>query len=154
EGGLLEAERLSRAIGDTTPITASDLWKRAAADMSEQRRKALGVELMDLIHKQQEQIVESRSRKSRSTERWMKFQREVETTAAAGEDPAKHFQQKTQEREASVALAEHAQHLARVIRQNGDGWDSMTQAQIAALDRAGAAFARPAAKPTSRPRMG
>ncbi|MCW8309185.1 relaxase domain-containing protein [Acidiphilium sp. PA] len=154
EGGLLEAERLSRAIGDTTPITASDLWKRAAADMSEQRRKALGVELMDLINKQQEQIIESRSRKSRSTERWMKFQREVETTAAAGEDPAKHFQQKTQEREASVALAEHVQHLARVIRQSGDGWDSMTQAQIVALDRAGAAFARPAAKPTSRPRIG
>jgi molybdopterin converting factor small subunit len=46
EGALFEAERHRQALGDVTPITTEDLWKRAAEDMSDKPYKGLGIDLL------------------------------------------------------------------------------------------------------------
>jgi conjugative relaxase-like TrwC/TraI family protein len=158
EAGVLEAERLSRAIGDTTPITTEDLWKRVGSDMSEQKRKSLAVELMRIVKRldpdRPDQRDPGRSRKSRSTERWLKYQLQVETMAAADEEPERSYRRKMEEREAATALASHGASLSRTIEANGLLWQSITEAQLAAIDRAGQAFPSPTPRPSSRPGPG
>ena len=45
EAAVHEAEKRSRALGDPTPVTADDLWKRIGRDMSTKPYKALGSDL-------------------------------------------------------------------------------------------------------------
>lgn len=46
EGAVFEAERRRQALGDNTPITKENLWKRAGEDLSYKPYKALGIDLL------------------------------------------------------------------------------------------------------------
>lgn len=45
EAAVHEAEKRSRALGDATPVTAEDIWKRIGRDMSTKPYKALAMDL-------------------------------------------------------------------------------------------------------------
>lgn len=127
EGALLEAEKLSRAVGDISPVTSDDLWARAAADMSEQKFKALGVELMKMI--------ETARDKSTSTETWLKFQFDIETMAAAGQDAGAIFAHKVEQEAAAIAAKKAGPDLAAAIDRGERIWSAMTQEQLRSLER-------------------
>jgi hypothetical protein len=59
EGALFEAERHRQALGDVTPITKEDLWKRAAEDMSNKPYKGLGIDLLALALRDREAAVDT-----------------------------------------------------------------------------------------------
>ena len=59
EGALFEAERHRQALGDVTPITTEDLWKRAAEDMSEKPYKSLGIDLLASTLRDREAAVDT-----------------------------------------------------------------------------------------------
>ncbi len=59
EGALYESERHRQALGDITPITREDLWKRAAEDMSEKPYKGLGIDLLASAQRDREQAIDT-----------------------------------------------------------------------------------------------
>ena len=59
EGALFEAERHRQALGDVTPITTKDLWKRAAEDMSDKPYKGLGIDLLASALRDRESAVDT-----------------------------------------------------------------------------------------------
>ncbi len=58
EAAVLEAEKLSRALGDQTPVTERDLWKRVAEDMSAKPYKALAIDLVAAAQRDREEAVD------------------------------------------------------------------------------------------------
>jgi hypothetical protein len=59
EGALFEAERHRQALGEVTPITPEDLWKRAAEDMSDKPYKGLGIDLLASALRDREAAVDT-----------------------------------------------------------------------------------------------
>ncbi len=59
EGALYEAERHRQALGDITPITQDDLWKRAAEDMARKPYKGLGIDLLASTQRDREQAIDT-----------------------------------------------------------------------------------------------
>jgi nucleoside-triphosphatase THEP1 len=59
EGALYEAERHRQALGDITPVTITDLWARAAEDMSRKPYKSLGIDLLAASQRDREQATDT-----------------------------------------------------------------------------------------------
>ena len=59
EGAVYEAERHHRALGDITPITPEDLWKRVADDMSAKPYKTPGVDVLAAARRDREQAIDT-----------------------------------------------------------------------------------------------
>jgi len=59
EGAVYEAERHRRALGDITPITMEDLWKRVGEDMSAKPYKTPGVDVLAAARCDREQAVDT-----------------------------------------------------------------------------------------------
>ena len=53
------AVQRSRALGDVTPITEADLWKKVARDASDKPYKALALDIAGLAHRQHDRAVET-----------------------------------------------------------------------------------------------
>ncbi len=51
--------RRQQALGDNTPITTDDLWKRAAKDMSNKPYKALGTDLLAASQRDRERALDT-----------------------------------------------------------------------------------------------
>ena len=151
EGALYEAEKLSQALGDITPITAEKLWARAAKDMSEKPYKALGIDLLDAARQDRERAIDD----------FIKINHALET--AQFRDPlfaVKAFQRL---RAAAVneQLSRHLPALDAAIAENRRSLGETMRAQEIAVHlrrlRAEAASAKKqldAAEPTNGPSTG
>ncbi len=108
EGAVYESERRRQALGDITPITAGDLWRRAAEDMSDKRYKMLGIDLLHAVRQDREQ----------ATDAFIACHRAMETAAMdrpeAGHDAVKRF------RAAAVneSLGRHLAGLDHALQEN------------------------------------
>lgn len=54
-----EAEKRSRALGDASPVTTEDIWKRVAADMATKNYKPLATDLIGTLRRHREQAVDT-----------------------------------------------------------------------------------------------
>ena len=57
EAAVHEAEKRSRALGDATPVTADDLWKRIGQDMSTKPYKALATDMARQVRHDRDALV-------------------------------------------------------------------------------------------------
>jgi hypothetical protein len=57
KGAVLSAVQRSRALGDRTPITQDDLWRRVEKDASDKPYKALAIDLIGKGRRQRDQAI-------------------------------------------------------------------------------------------------
>lgn len=80
EASVHEAEKRSRALGDAVPVTSSDLWKRAAADMSAKPYKSLGIDLVAQARRDRQQAIDGFLAQAHRFEKWEQVGRDVSKT--------------------------------------------------------------------------
>ena len=125
EASLLEAVKMRQALGENTAITTDDLWKRAAADMSEKPYKAIGLDLLD----QQQECRENEVRD------FMKIRVQTETAALAKRDLNQEYNQRRQDNVVKEALQPQIGHLASAIGRHGNEVAEMSQSLAPKLER-------------------
>jgi len=109
EAAVHEAEKRSRALGDATPITAEDLWKRIAADMSAKPYKALATDLTKAVRKDRQRAVDAFIRQSRLFQTW----------ALAGRDVGREIRERLRAEAVRKVLARQVVALDEAIQRNG-----------------------------------
>jgi hypothetical protein len=108
EGAVLEAEKLSRALGDQTPITSADLWKRVATHMSEKPYKPLGTDL----------VVGARRARDHAIDTLIQSCHRLDIQRAAGRNHGNEFRQRKRAEIVRKAVGRHIADLGVAAREN------------------------------------
>ncbi len=124
EGALFEAEKRSRALGDASPVTVADLWKRAAADMANKPYKALGMDLAGAARAARDKAVDAFIRQSH---RFLAME-------AGGRNPGLEIRRQVQARAADRELAGHGTALGGAMQQAGTALQGVGQ-EVAMQER-------------------
>jgi hypothetical protein len=76
EAATFEAIRRGKALGDTTPITSDDLWRKVGEDLSQKPYKPLGVDLLR----------EAREAREAAVDTFIRFEQRVQMDEVRGRD--------------------------------------------------------------------
>ena len=109
EAAVFEAVKHSRALGDASPVTSEDLWDRVAEDMSRKPYKALGMDLVDGMRRQHEQVVEG----------FMQFEHRLQSQRAEGRRHGAEIRARLREEGARTALQKQIGALDEALARNG-----------------------------------
>ena len=109
DAAVHEAEKRSRALGDAAPITAADLWKRVAADMSAKPYKALGMDLDG---------GDERDGRDRAIFDFIRRSHALQSAGLAGRDVGREVRQRLRAEAARAAVAPHLGGLVEGVRWN------------------------------------
>ena len=109
EAAVHEAEKRSRALGDATPITPEDLWKRIATDMSAKPYKALATDLTRAARRDRERAIDAFIRQGQLFQTW----------ALAGRDVGREIRERLRAEAVRKVLARQVVALDEAIRRNG-----------------------------------
>jgi hypothetical protein len=109
EAAVHEAEKRSRALGDATPITPEDLWKRIATDMSAKPYKALATDLTRAARRDRERAIDAFIRQGHLFQTW----------ALAGRDVGREIRERLRAEAVRKVLARQVVALDEAIRRNG-----------------------------------
>jgi hypothetical protein len=125
-------------LGDASPVTIADLWKRAVADMANKPYKALG---MDLARA-------ARAARDKAVDAFIGQSHRFRAMEAAGRDPGLEVRKQVQARAADKAVARNGAALGGRLQQNGAALREVGQ-EAASLEPGGRvrAFVRQLGKP-------
>ena len=124
EAAVHEAVRRGRALGDASPVTAEDLWQRAAEDLAAKPYKALGMDLSAAARATWERAVDSFIRRSQR----------LQAMAADGVDPGQEARRNVRSLVAERRMAGHEARLNGAARGNGAALHGVGE-EVAAAER-------------------
>jgi hypothetical protein len=110
EAAVHEAVKTGRALGDANPVTAEDLWDRAAADMSEKPYKVLGVDLLTQIRWDHEKAVDG----------FIRSDLRLTNQRAEGREHAREIQARLRTEAVRRGLAGQIDAFSEAIVRNGE----------------------------------
>jgi hypothetical protein len=131
KAALHAAVQRSRALGDVTPMTEEDLWKRVAQDASAKPYKALALDLADKARRRHDRAVEaglSSHNRIEKAQAWPEASRKMKAIFEAGHAREAFAQQRgaletlvetalKRTREAADFIAAHARSAAAALLQ-------------------------------------
>jgi len=124
EGALYEAVKRSRALGDASPVTIADLWKRAATDMANKPYKSLGMDL----------AATTRATRDKAVDAFIQQSQHFQAMEAAGRNPGLEVRKQVQARAADRELTGHTAALGSAVQQTGATLHAMGQ-EVAMQER-------------------
>ncbi|MDT8350966.1 MobF family relaxase [Roseomonas mucosa] len=86
EAATFEAIKRTKALGDATPITSQDLWRKVSEDLSQKPYKPLGVDLLGEARKAREAAIDT----------FIRFEQRVQMDAFKGRDFGREFRMRRQ----------------------------------------------------------
>ena len=111
EAAVHDAEKRSRALGDASPVTERDLWKRVAADMAAKPYKALAIDLAGA----------ARAGRAKAVDAFIQMSHRLETMVAEGRNPGQETRRHVVEQAAERAVAGNRMALAGALNATDAG---------------------------------
>jgi AAA domain len=130
EAAVHEAVKVSRALGDATPITETDLWDRIATDMSEKPYKSLAIDLLGLLRRDLERTVDLFTR----------IDHRIQTQQIQGRDHRREIHHRLRAEAARRALSNQITALSEAITRNTETTLGVAQAVVDQLSNLKALF--------------
>ena len=109
EAAVFEAVKHRRALGDISPVTTEDLWKRVAEDMGRKEYKPLG---MDLVRK-------ARQDHENTVDAFLHFEHRMHEFREQGRHPGAEIRARLREDAVARTLKTQVLALDEAIRRNG-----------------------------------
>lgn len=106
EAATFEAIKRGMALGDNTPITSDDLWRKVGEDLSQKPYKPLGSDL--LAHVQQD--------RERAISTFIRFEQRVQIAESRGRNPGREFKLRRQAEVIRDTLPLHIAALDEALR--------------------------------------
>ena len=122
EGALYESERHRQALGDITPVTEQDLWKRAAEDMSRKLYKPLASDMLDA----------ARQNRADAIDTFIGCSHAIETAQLANPEVGRDAAKRVRAKAVNDSLARHLTALDNAVEQNAAALRDTWQAREAA----------------------
>ncbi|MDU7520909.1 MAG: AAA family ATPase [Roseomonas mucosa] len=107
EAATFEAIKRTKALGDATPITSQDLWRKVAEDLSQKPYKPLGVDLLG----------ESRKAREAAIDTFIRFEQRVQMDELRGRDFGREFRMRRQAEAVRSEVPQLLEALDAVIQQ-------------------------------------
>jgi hypothetical protein len=125
EAAVLEAEKVSRPLGNPTAVTSKDLWARVATDMSYAPYKALAIDLAAAARRDRDYAIDT----------FIQGSHRVESQRLAGRHHGNEFRQRKRAERVQKALSQHIVALGEAIRANGEIYGQLGSAVATHLRR-------------------
>ena len=106
EAATFEAIKRTKALGDATPITSQDLWRKVGEDLSQKPYKPLGVDLLGEARKAREAAIDT----------FIRFEQRVQMDELKGRDFGREFRMRRQADAVKSELPRLTEALDAVIR--------------------------------------
>ncbi|WP_232480897.1 MobF family relaxase [Roseomonas sp. KE2513] len=107
EAATFEAIKRTKALGDATPITSQDLWRKVSEDLSQKPYKPLGVDLLGEARKAREAAIDT----------FIRFEQRVQMDELRGRDVGREFRMRRQAEAVRSELPRLTEALDAVIQE-------------------------------------
>jgi hypothetical protein len=107
EAATFEAIKRTKALGDATPITSQDLWRKMGEDLSRKPYKPLGVDLLR----------EAREAREVAVDTFIRFEQRVQMDELRGWDLGREFRMRRQAEAVRSELPRLTEALDAVIQE-------------------------------------
>ncbi|WP_338929236.1 MobF family relaxase (plasmid) [Roseomonas mucosa] len=131
EAPTFEAIKRTKALGDATPITSEDLWRKVGEDLSQKPYKPLGVDL----------LAEARTAREAAIDTFTRFEQRVQMDALRGRDTGREFRLRQQAEAVRSEMPRLMEALDAVIAEFRGGPPGAAERHLRAL-RADAEMSR------------